>query len=156
MVLLGLLLLHNTNYHLFQQYLDPLEDVVYLFKELRNKAVKPDVKKLLPRILKVLQAYQELVAPYIKSVFSRFLPVNWRFCYFYLNFKSILIFQARDTLSQDDSFDFSSLVNIAGSFISQMNGNQGGGGGSSFVDYLPMIVNTISAFTGNFPFRVVT
>lgn len=113
-----------------QQYLDPLEDVVYLFKELRNKAVKPDVKKLLPRILKVLQAYQELVAPYIKSV--------------------------RDTLSQDDSFDFSSLVNIAGSFISQMNGNQGGGGGSSFVDYLPMIVNTISAFTGNFPFRVVT
>ncbi|XP_066155899.1 uncharacterized protein [Euwallacea fornicatus] len=44
-----------------------------------------------------------------------------------------------------DSFDLNSIVSIASSFLSQMNNAKEG---SSFMDYVPMIMNTISAFSG--------
>ncbi|XP_066248117.1 uncharacterized protein [Euwallacea similis] len=47
--------------------------------------------------------------------------------------------------AKESSFDLNSIVNVANSFLGQVNSAKEG---SSFMDYLPMIMNTINAFSG--------
>ncbi|XP_050304332.1 uncharacterized protein LOC126741905 isoform X3 [Anthonomus grandis grandis] len=49
--------------------------------------------------------------------------------------------------TQEDSLDLDSLMNIASTFLGQTNDS--GKEKASFMDYLPMIMNTLNAFTGN-------
>ncbi|XP_066248113.1 uncharacterized protein [Euwallacea similis] len=97
-----------------KKYLDPIEDVMHVYREVRDKEKETNFKKLLPRILRILQAYKELIAPHIKR-------------------------------AKESSFDLNSIVNVANSFLGQVNSAKEG---SSFMDYLPMIMNTINAFSG--------
>ncbi|KAL1491375.1 hypothetical protein ABEB36_011982 [Hypothenemus hampei] len=50
--------------------------------------------------------------------------------------------------SQYKSLDLNGILNMASTFFNQENNVDGNGGGSSFMDYLPMIANTINSFTG--------
>ncbi|XP_066155897.1 uncharacterized protein [Euwallacea fornicatus] len=97
-----------------KKYLDPIEDVMHVYREVSDKEKEINFKKLLPRILRILRSYEELLKPHVERV-------------------------------KKDSFDLNSIVSIASSFLSQMNNAKEG---SSFMDYVPMIMNTISAFSG--------
>ncbi|XP_076253378.1 uncharacterized protein LOC143191835 isoform X2 [Rhynchophorus ferrugineus] len=50
----------------------------------------------------------------------------------------------RESKKNDNEFDLSDAINLASSFLNPGKGKSG----SSFMDYLPMIMNTINAFTG--------
>ncbi|XP_050304331.1 uncharacterized protein LOC126741905 isoform X2 [Anthonomus grandis grandis] len=124
--------------------IDFIFDNFSLFVKLAKAYVGPQYETFFNRIDDAMDVYHEIMDKTKKPDYQKLIP---KLIKLYKAYNEYIKPKSAQKKTQEDSLDLDSLMNIASTFLGQTNDS--GKEKASFMDYLPMIMNTLNAFTGN-------